>query len=62
MIHEDSPEIFPHTDEVGDGTDTDHYMEPDEETNLEQLSPTDVNPRSTKYDLRYNLNPNCNDD
>ena len=61
-IQEDSPEIFPHTDEVGDGTDTDHYMEPDAELNVEPLSPTDINPRSTKYDLRHNLKPNCNDD
>ena len=28
-ILENSPEIFPHTDEIGDGTDTDRYMEPD---------------------------------
>ena len=28
-LQEDSPEILPHTDEVGDGTGTDHYMEPD---------------------------------
>ena len=25
-IQEDSPGILPHTDEIGDGTDTDHYM------------------------------------
>ena len=62
IIQEDSPEILPHTDEVVDGTDTDHYVEPDAETNSEQLSPTNVNPRSTKYDLRQNSKPNCNDD
>ena len=55
-----SPEIFSHIDEVGDGTDTDHYMEPDEEANLEQPSPTDVSPRSTKYDVHHNHKPNCN--
>ena len=27
-IKEGSPQMFPHTDEVGDGTVTDHYMEP----------------------------------
>ena len=48
---------FSHTDEVGDGTDTDHYVEADAETKSEQLSPTDVNPRSTKYDLCHNLKP-----
>ena len=61
-IQEDSPEILPHTDEVGDGTDTDHYMEPDAEANSEQLSPADVNPRSTNYDLRHKPKPKCNDD
>jgi len=61
-IQEDSPEILPYTDEIGDGTDTDHYMEPDAETSSEQISPTDTNPRSTKYDLRHNPKPNCNDD
>ena len=61
-IQDNSPEILPHTDEVGDATDTDHYMEPDAEANSEQLRPTDVNPRSTKKDLRHNPEPNCNDD
>ena len=56
------PRDFPHTDEIRDGTDTDHYMEPDAETNSEQLSPIDVNPRSTKFDLRHNPKPNANDD
>ena len=59
---EDFPEILPHTDDRGDGTDTDHYMEPHAETSSEQLSPTDINPRSTKSDLRHNLKPKCNDD
>ena len=61
-IQEDSPEILPHTDEIGDETDTDHYMEPDAEVNVEPLSPTDNNHRSTKYDLRHNPKPKCNDD
>ena len=33
-VREDSPEIFPRTDEIGDGTDTDYYMGPDAEINL----------------------------
>ena len=44
-IQEDSPEILPHTVEVGDGTDTGHYMEPDAEANSEQLIHTDANLR-----------------
>ena len=61
-IQKDSPEILPHTDEIGDGTDTDHYIEPDAEVDDEQFSPTNINPRSTKYDLRHKPKPNCNDD
>ena len=47
-IQGDSRETLPHTDEIGYGTDTDHYMEPDAEFNVEPLSPTDINPHSTK--------------
>ena len=61
-IQEDSPEILPHTDEIGDGTDTDHYMEPDAAACSEQMNPTNINPCSKKYDLRHNPKPNCNDD
>ena len=61
-IQENSPEYFGHTDGVGDGTDTDHYMEPDAEAKVEPLSPTDIHPRSTKYDLLHNPKPNCNDE
>ena len=50
IIPENSPQVVPHTDEIGDETDTDHYTEPDAEANVEPLSPTDINPRSTKYD------------
>ena len=60
-IQEDSPDTFPHTDEVGDGRDTNQRMEPDAEANSEQLSPTGVNSGSTKYDIRHNPKPNCND-
>ena len=60
-IQEDSPEIFPHTDEISDRIDTDHHIEPDAEISSEELSPTDLYPRSTKYDLRHNPKLNCND-
>ena len=61
-IQEDSPEILPHTDELADGADTDHYMQPDADTSVEQIDPTPNNPRSSKYDLRHNPRPNCNED
>ena len=61
-IQEDSSEILPHTDEIDDGTDTDHYMQPDADTTVEQIDSTLTNPRSSKYDLRHSPRPNCNDD
>ena len=60
--HECSPEIFPQTDEVSDVTDTYLDMEPDVETNSEQPNNSPTNPRSSKYNLRQNPKPNCNDD
>ena len=59
---EDFSEILPHTDDIDDGTDTDHYMLLDADTSVEQIDPTPANPRSSKYDLRHNPRPNCNDD
>ena len=61
-IQEDSSEILPHTDDIDDATDTDHYMQPDADTSEEQIDPTLTNPHSSKYDLRHNPKPNCNDD
>ena len=61
-IQEDSSEIFPHTDDIDDGTDTDHYMQPDADTSVEQIDPTPIHPRSSTLDLRHNPRPNCNDD
>ena len=55
------PRDFFHTGEKCDGSDTDHYMETDAETYSKQLSPTNVIPRSTEYELRHNLELNCND-
>ena len=62
--HKRTPQTFPppHTDEMADGTDTDHYMQPDANNSVEQIDPTPTNPRSSKYDLRHNPKPNCNDD
>ena len=59
---EDSSDILFHTDEMGDGTDTDHYMQPDADNSVEQIDPTPTNPRSSKNDLRHNSRPYCNDD
>ena len=61
-IQEDSSKILSHTDDMDDGTDTDHYMQPDADTSVEQIDPTPTNPRSSKYDLRHNPRPNGNDD
>ena len=41
---EDSSEILPHTDDIDDGTDTDHYMQPDADTSVEQIDPTPTKP------------------
>ena len=61
-IQEDSSKTLLYTDEIGDGTDTDHYMQPDADISVEEIDPTPTNPRSSKYDLRHNPRPNCNDD
>ena len=61
-IQEDSSDTLPHTDEIEDGMNTDHYMQPDADTSVEQIDPMPTNPRSAKYHLRHNPRPNCNDD
>ena len=61
-IHVSSPEIFPCTGEVSDVTDTCPHMEPDAEPSSEQPENSPTNPRSSKYNLRHNPKPNCNDD
>ena len=60
--HDCSPENFPDTGEVNDVTDTCPHMEPDAETSSEQPQNSPTNPRSSKYNLRHNRKPNCNDD
>ena len=43
-IREDSPEIIPQTDRSYDGTDTDHYMQPDADSTVEQPDSTPTDP------------------
>ena len=59
--HVCSPEIFPCTDEVSDVTDTCPHWEPVVDSSLEQQEKSPANPRSSKYNLRHNPKPNCND-
>ena len=61
-IPESPPQIIrqPHTSY--DGRDMDHDTQPDADTSVEQLDPMPTNPRISKYDLRHNPKPNCNDD
>ena len=56
------PETIPQSDRSYDGTHTDHDMQPDADTSVEQLNSTATNHRSSKYDIRHNAEPNCNDD
>ena len=62
IIPENSPEIIPQPDESYNGIDVDHDTQPLADTTVEQLDPMPTNPRSSKYDLRHNPKPNCNDD
>ena len=59
---ERSRETFPQTEESCDLTDTYSFIEPDVETNSEQPNKIPTNPRGSKYNLRHNPKPNCNDD
>ena len=60
--HKCSPEIFPPTHETSDVADTYTHMKPDVGTSSEQQGNSLTNPRSSKYNLRRNPKPNCNDD
>ena len=60
--HECSPEISLPTDDTSDVADTYTHMEPDVGTSSEQQGSSPSNPRSSKYNLRHNPIPNCNDD
>ena len=61
-LHVSSREIFPNADEASDVADTCPHMEPDADTSSEQPQNSPTNPRSSKYNLRHNTKPNCNDD
>ena len=57
-IREISPEILPQADRLCDVTDTDHYLEPDADTSVEQPpNPTPTNPRSKNCGLRHTPKP-----
>ena len=62
IIPGNSPEFIPQPDGSYDGRDVDHYTHPDVDTSVEQPDSMPTNPRSSKYDLRHNPKPNCNDD
>ena len=62
IIPENSPKTTPQPDGPYEGRDVDRDTQPDAHTSVEQLDPTPSNPRSSKYDLRHNPWPNCNDD
>ena len=62
VTQQDSSNILPHADEIDDGADTDHYMQPDADNSVERIDPTPTNPRSSKYNLRHKPRPNCNVD
>ena len=57
-----SPEIIPQTHGSSDGGDVDRDTQPDADMSVEQLDSMPTKPRSSKYDLRHNPRPNCNDD
>ena len=60
--HECPPEISPLIDETSDLEDTCTHAEPNVGTSSEQQGNSPSNPRSSKYNLRHNPKPNCNDD
>ena len=59
---ENSSEIIPQTDGSSDGRDVDRDTQPEADMSVEQLDLMPTNPRSSKYDLRHNPKPKCNDD
>ena len=61
-IPENYPETTLQLDETYDGRDVDHDTQPLGDPSVEQPHPTPTNPRSSKYDLRHNPKPNCNED
>ena len=57
-----SREVFPLKEELSDVTHTCPYQELGAKTSPEQLNKNPTNSGSSKYKLRYNPKPNCNDD
>ena len=55
-------ELLPQIEELCDVTDTYPDMEHDEERISGQPNISSNNPRSSKYNLRHNPQPNCNGD
>ena len=62
IIPGNSPGNTPQQDGSCDGRNVDHDTQPIADMSVEQPDFTPTNPRSSKYDLRYNPKPNCNDD
>ena len=59
---ERSPEIIPQTGDLFVLTDTYPYMEPEEELSSEQPNHSPISCRNSKYNLRHNPQPNCDED
>ena len=53
---------FPQADGLTDGVNTDHFMESNADTSVEQPTSTPTHPCSTKHDPCHNPKPICNDD
>ena len=62
IIPGNSPEMIPQPDGSYDERDVDRDTQPDADLSVEQLDLMPTNTRSSKYDLRHNPKPNCNDD
>ena len=62
IIPGNSTENTPQPNGSYDGRNVDHDTQLDADMSVEQPDPTPTNPRSSKYDLRHNLKPNCNED
>ena len=62
IIPENSPENIPQADGSYDERNVDSDTQLDVDTSVEQLDSMPTNSRSSKYDLRHNPKPNCNDD
>ena len=64
-VHQAQYEKFAHTvsikERIYDGMDMDHVFIYKRDTNWKHQNPKSTKPRSTKYDLRHHLKPNCNE-